>query len=174
MGTKNSSGIRKVVRGGKPLWIIDFRFTNKSGSRQRCRRDASVQNYSASLAEAARLMRKAAATGCVEDEPETTPACLTYRAFVEGPFKAEHMPGFRPATRVRYDALHRQSLMAFFGDKPLDAITTGDIRAYAAALQTRKVQTKGPVTLVRTVLRAAKESGHLDVLPEVPRGLAGC
>src|SRR5271166_7187001 len=51
MGTRNVSGVRKVVRGGKPRWFIDFPFTDLDGVRQRFRRDASVQNYSAALAE---------------------------------------------------------------------------------------------------------------------------
>ncbi len=67
MGTRNISGVRKVLRGGKPRWFIDFPYTDKDGVRQRFRRDASVQNYSAALAEAARLMRRAAETGSVEE-----------------------------------------------------------------------------------------------------------
>jgi len=56
MGMKNVSGVRKVVRGGKPRWILDFRYTDKDGVRQRFRRDAGVQGYAAAVAEAARLM----------------------------------------------------------------------------------------------------------------------
>jgi integrase len=112
MGTRNISGVRKVVRGGKPRWFIDFPYTDKDGVRQRFRRDASVQNYAAALAEAARLMRRAAETGSVEEATAATtkPAAMTYAAFVSGP-------------------------------------------------------------LVRTVLRAASESGLMEVLPECPRGL---
>jgi hypothetical protein len=63
MGTRNISGVRKVVRGEKSRWVIDFPYTDKEGVRQRFRRDASVQNYAAALAEATRLMKRAAETG---------------------------------------------------------------------------------------------------------------
>src|SRR5271166_893465 len=100
MGTRNVSGVRKVVRGGKPRWFIDFPFTDKDGVRQRFRRDASVQNYAAALAEAARLMRRAAETGSVEEATAATtkPAAMTYAAFVSGPFEQLYMPVYRPAT----------------------------------------------------------------------------
>jgi integrase len=173
MGAKNVTGVRKVTRGKKPRWIIDFRFTNKDGRRERFRRDASVQNHGAALAEATRLMKRAAETGAVENavNSDGLGECLTYRAFVQGPFEQQFMPGYRPATRVRYVALHRQSVMAFFENKRLNEIGASEFRAFAAQIQGKGLQTKGPVTLVRTVLRAAHESGHLEELPNVPRGL---
>jgi integrase len=173
MGTRNISGVRKVVRGGKPRWFIDFPYTDKDGVRQRFRRDASVQNYAAALAEAARLMRRAAETGSVtETAPAPTKAAaMTYLAFVSGPFEQLYMPTYRPATARRYRELHAQRVLAFFGDRPLDAIGPGDFRAFAAALHTDGVHTKGPINLVRTVVRAAWESGVIEVLPECPRGL---
>jgi len=173
MGTRNVSGIRKVVRGGKPRWFIDFPFTDKDGVRQRFRRDASVQSYSAALAEAARLMRRAAETGSVEESANTAlrPTAMTYAQFVEGPFEELYMPTYRPATARRYRELHKQRVMAFFGSKALDAIGPGDFRAFAASLHTDGVQTKGPITLVRSVVRAAHECSVIERLPECPSGL---
>jgi len=176
MGIRNVGGVRKVVRGGKPHWFIDFRFTDKDGVRRRFRRDASVQNYSAALSEAARLMKRAAETGTVE-EAETTvtakaePAAMTYAKFVAGPFESLFMPRFRPATARRYRELHHQRVMAFFGKRPLAEIGAKDFRAFAARLHEDRVQTKGPITLVRSVLRAAHESGYLDEVPVCPSGL---
>jgi integrase len=174
MGTKNVSGVRKVVRGGKPRWFIDFRFTDKEGVRRRFRRDASVQNYSAALAEAVRLMKLAAAVGSVEQAESAASderTSLTYADFVAGSFERVFMPKFRPATARRYRELHRQRVLAFFGSKPLVEIGPKDFRAFAARLHEDRVQTKGPITLVRTVLRAAHESGCLDEMPAVPSGL---
>jgi len=174
MGSRNTTGIRKETRGGKPHWVIDFRFTNKNGERVRFRRDASVQLQNAALVEAKRFMARAAETGSVEEDAagDEKPACVTFDVFVKGAFETQFMPSFRPATRFRYRALLRQSLFAFFGPKALDEIGPSEIRSFAATLQQRGVQTKGPVTLVRTVLRTAHESGHLDELPQFPRGLA--
>jgi integrase len=173
MGTRNVSGVRKVLRGGKPRWFIDFPFTDKDGVRQRFRRDASVQNYSAALAEAARLMRHAAETGSVEESAKTAhrPTAMTYAQFVEGPFEELYMPTYRPATARRYRELHKQRVMAFFGSKALDAIGPNDFRAFAASLHTDGVQTKGPITLVRSVVRAAHECNVIERLPECPSGL---
>jgi integrase len=121
-------------------------------------------------AEATRLMRRAATTGSpVDDEDDAK--TITYKEFVEGTFASEFMPGYRPATRVRYDALHRQSVMAYFGAKRLDAITLKDIRGFMAELQARGVQARGPVNLVRTVLRAAVSSEFIDDVVALPRGL---
>jgi integrase len=90
---------------------------------------------------------------------------------VEGTFESLYLPTYRPATARRYRELHTQRVMAFFGDMRLDEIGPGDYRAFAALLHTDGVQTKGPLTLVRTVVRAAHESGHLDKVPDFPSGL---
>ena len=176
MGTKNISGVRRVIRRGKRLLLVDFPFTDKDGVRRRFRRVASVQNYAASLAEASRLMRRAAETGSPEaEEPPIEaappPPTMTYGAFVSGPFEQRYMPGYRPATARRYRELHRQRIAAFFGATPLDAIGPKEFRSFAASLHADRIQTKGPLNLVRTVLRAAHESGVIAVLPEFPKGL---
>lgn len=174
MGTKNISGVRKVVRGGKPRWIIDFPYSDKDGVRLRFRRDASVQNYAAAIAEAARLMKLAAETGSPEavaivEEPRAP--SVTYAAFVVGAFEQHYMPAYRPATARRYRELHAQRVLAFFGTKLLGELGPSDFRAFAASLHTAGIQTKGPLNLVRTVLRAAKECGLIERLPEFPNGL---
>ena len=51
MGAKNFTGVRKVKRGGKPRWIIDFRYTDTAGERVRFRRCASVQAQEAARTE---------------------------------------------------------------------------------------------------------------------------
>jgi integrase len=176
MGTRNVSGVRKVVRGGKPRWFLDFPYTDKDGVRRRFRRDASVQNYASAVAEAARLMKRAAETGAPEAEEAPAPAeppraTVTYGAFVAGAFERHYMPLYRPATAVRYRALHRQRVLAFFGSTALDSIGPAELRAFAATLHADGVQTKGPLNLVRTVLRASHESGLIPALPPFPGGL---
>lgn len=173
MGAKNVTGVRKVVRGGKPRWLIDFRFTNKEGARVRFKRDASVQTFAAALAEAKRLMARAAETGSVEAEivEPSARTTITFEQFVVGPFEVQFMPSYRPATAVRYRALLRQSIMARFRSLHLDEIDTGHIRGYAAEIQAKGHQTKPYVAYLRTILRAAVDSGHLGELPVFPPGL---
>ncbi len=167
MGAKNFTGVRRVKRGGKPRWIIDFRYTDTNGDRVRFRRCASVQAQEAALAEAKRLMKNAAETGVPEAAataaaPDPAPAeDRRFKTFVEGPFRQLFVPRYRPSTRERYDALFCQTVTAFFGEMALAEIDGTALRRYAAMLTAKAVQVKGGVTLVRTVLRAANEIGWL-------------
>ena len=88
-----------------------------------------------------------------------------------GVFESVYMPTYRPATARRYRELHAQRVMALFGDMRLEDIGPDQYRAFAAALHKDGVQTKGPLTLVRTVVRAAHENGYLDKVPDFPSGL---
>lgn len=174
MGRKNITGVRKVTIGGKPRWFIDFRYTDKSGVRARYKRVASVQSFAAAVAEAKRLMALAAETGMVEQQPVVLVPrvqTLTFGAFADGPFEKQFIPSYREATAVRYRALRQQPHLAAFRMLHLDEIDTGRIREYAAQIQRNGYQTKPYITFIRTVLRAAVESGHLDALPEFPAGL---
>jgi integrase len=174
MGEKNITGVRRVIRGGKPRLVIDFRYTNKEGVRARFKRDASVQAISAAQAEAKRLMVRAAETGEVEPAPdpnETSSLSVTFEEFVAGPFESLFMPSYRPATAVRYRGLLRQSILDRFRGLRLDQIHVGHIREYAAEIQRRGFQTKPYIAFVRTILRAGVDSGHLDKLPDFPTGL---
>ncbi|GAC1539749.1 MAG: site-specific integrase [Polyangiales bacterium] len=165
MGARNTSGVRKTLRGGKPHWIIDFRYVDKNGRLQRYRRDATLQTSAGARGEADRLRVKAVVTGTLE----VRDASLTFIRFVEGDFTALFMPKYRPATRVRYEALLRQGLLGALGSLHLDQIGPAEIRGYAARLIARGVQPKGPITLLRTVLRAALELGVIETLPSFPR-----
>lgn len=164
MGVR-SDGVRKVTRRGKPHWLIDFRYCDKEGRRQRYSRDASVQTATGARAEADRLKRLAVETG----SPYSRARAVTFATFVETKFRTLHMPAHcRPATRERYEALFRQGVLTAFGTKRLDEITAADVRAYAAELALRGVQARGHLSLVRTVLRSAVELGALETLPALP------
>jgi integrase len=174
MGAKNVTGVRRVIRGGKPRLVIDFRYTNKEGVRTRFKRDAGVQSLAAAQAEAKRLMARATETGEVEQPPapaEASPLAVTFEEFVVGPFERLFMPSYRLATATRYRGLLRQSIMARFRSLRLDRINIGHIREYAAEIQRRGHQTKPFIAYLRTILRAAVDSGHLDKLPDFPAGL---
>jgi hypothetical protein len=94
MGAR-SDGVCKVTRGRKPRWVIDFRFRDRDGREQRCRRDAHTQTAAGARAEAARLMDRAATTGSLELRPEAPLFCT----FVATKFRPLYMPTHcRPAT----------------------------------------------------------------------------
>lgn len=173
MGEKNPTGVCKKTRGDKTRLVIDFRYTNKNGERLRFRRDASVQLLEAARAEAKRLMQRAAETGSPEEEAvaeaNATPT-ITLASFVEGTFEEQFMPTFRPETTKRYRDLLRQRILRVFGHKPIATIGMPDIRIFAAELGKDGVQMKGPIGLVRTILRAAHDSGLRAAPLKLPRG----
>ncbi len=156
--------VRKEVRSGKLHWVIDFRFRDREEREQRYRRDATLQTAAGARAEAERLYMLAMTTGSVQARGETT----TFSTFVDGTFSRLFLPRYRPATRVRYKALLKQGIRDTFGSKRLDSIDTATLRAFVATLQERKVQPRGPANFVRTVLRAAVETGALAAMPAFP------
>src|SRR5438067_957366 len=126
MGVRGN-GFRKELRGGKPRWIIDFRYLTKNGREVRFRRDASVQTATAARAEADRLRALAATTGAIRVVSEAP----TFASFAAGDFEKVHMATrCRPATRERYLALFGQGMFDALGAKRLDMITPADIRRY--------------------------------------------
>lgn len=162
-----SDGFSKVTRGGKPRWVIDFRYTDKEGREQRYRRDASVQSAVGARVETGRLKQLALETGCADLSPK--PRAITFAEFIDTKFRPVHMPTeCRPATRERYEALLRQGILAEFGARRLDEPWNMPMRQYAAKLTARGVQTRAHLTLVRTVLRSAVELGEISRMPDVP------
>lgn len=164
MGVRGSL-VRKEARGGKLRWVIDFRYRDCDGREERYRRDATLQTAAGARAEAERLCLLAQKTGSVEART----ASPTFSAFVDGTFERLYLPRYRAATRVRYEALLDQGIRDAFGAKRLDAIGAPALRAFLAMLLDRKVQARGPMNLVRTILHAAVESGSLASMPEFPR-----
>lgn len=158
--------VREVQRRGKRHLVIDFRYVDSSGRKQRYRHDASVQNWTAARAEAKRLQEMAIKTGSVGIE---RPESETLSAFVDGTFAAVFLPTFRKATRVRYEALVEQGIREAFGHKRLDAISTMQLRAYGTELLKRGIQPRGHLNLVKTIFRCAVQSGAMAAAPEVPK-----
>ena len=165
MGARNTSAVRKEVRGGKPRWIVDFQFLGKDSKWHRYRRDASVQTSAAARAEADRLYTLATTTGSLDVGKEAP----LLRDFVSTTFTELFLPRYRSTTRTRYKALFKQGLLDELGGKRLDAIGPMEFRAFSTKLSLRGIQLKGPLTLVRTVLRAAVEAGVLAELPKLPK-----
>ncbi|MDQ2643504.1 MAG: site-specific integrase [Myxococcota bacterium] len=156
--------LKRVVRNGKPVLVIDFSYVDKNGRRRRYRREASVQTRTAARAEAERLMDRAARTGTTAE----TSAVPSFASFVETVFRPICMPQYRPATNRRYEDLFRQGVMAQFGGKRLDDIDFLALQTHASKLLNRGVQPRGACNLVRSVLRAAVRMRVLPAMPELP------
>lgn len=52
MGARNYGPVREVRRDGRVIWVIDFFWFDKSGRKQRYRRDAHIQAREGALLEA--------------------------------------------------------------------------------------------------------------------------
>jgi integrase len=161
------------MRGGKPHWILDFRYVDENGRKRRVRRDATVQSYAAACQEAKRLMGVAADSGVpIAPEAPKNPRIdgrkrPTLREFALGEFEALFMPHYRPATRERYRAILKQGLLDLLGARPLDAIGERDDRMFGAWLAQKKVQARGPRNFLRTLLRAAASAGYIEAMPKL-------
>src|SRR5688572_10450582 len=157
----NSDPLKRIVRNGKPVLVIDFTYRDRNGRRKRYKRDASVQSRTAARAEAARLKELAARTG----SPIAESVVPTFQAFVDEVFRPICMPQYRPATNRRYEDLFKQGVMAAFGRRKLDSIVFLALQSHATKLLNRRVQPRGACNLVRSVLRAAVK---MRVLPGMP------
>ena len=146
-------------------WVVDFYYTDGTGLRRRCRRDATSRTATGAQMEAERLMLLARTTGQVPDG-----GAPTFGEFVKEYFEKVYVPTrCRPSTTARYREMMRQGVLEFFGAKRVDMILAHDFRQYAARLQARGIGLKAHLSLARTVLRAAVEAGHLARLPDLPR-----
>jgi len=166
MGAKNLSGVRREKRAGKTLWIIDFRYTDKNGKRCRFRRDAAVQLGPPARVEAAELMQRALLTG--DPELPGKPPVATVGAFIEETWKKLFLPRYRPATRIRYEAMLEHDILPRFKDHKLDQIGAMEVRALAAELKGRGVQSWPQTSFISSILRSAVEAGALAEMPKLP------
>jgi integrase len=166
MGARNRSSVRVVERRGKKTLVIDFRYRDKDGREQRCRRDASVQTRAGAQAEAERLKRHAVEHGTVDP----VPAAPTFEEFVGGQFAELVMPTFRPATQERYRRLlFQEGIVAAFAKKRLDAMGTVEYRALEAQVRGRGVDPRPHLAMFRTVLREAYELQAIKLKPRLPQ-----
>lgn len=157
--------VKKRLRGGRALLIVDFTFRDKSGRTQRYRRDAAIQTMAGAKAEEQRLRFEAVTTGEIR-RLEPAP---TFAAFVAGDVWRGHLAlRCRPETTKRYGDLFRQHLLATFGRVRLDQIDRRGLEGFEAVLVGRGIKARGPVSLVRSVLRVAVGAGVLHALPEMP------
>jgi integrase/recombinase XerD len=162
---RNSTSVSRIRRRGRWVYVIDFEYFDNSGRLQRYRRNAAIQSATGAKAEAERLKMRAVSSGSLK----TRERAPLLKDFVQGLFELLYMPKYRPSTLVRYRALLRQSILPAFGSTHVDDIDAMLVRAFAAKLMIKGVQVKGHVALMKTLLRAAFETGLITQLPSIPR-----
>jgi len=180
---KLGHGCKLIERNGRDCWVIEFRYDlrdasgKKNGQRGRYRRDATIQTKEHAAREAIELMARAVETGSPFDPATITKAAdepasaLKLADFYADDFAKLYMPGYRKATRVRYEALWRQRMRDFGGHRALSSFTTMTYREYHAELSKAGVKVKGPLNFLRTLLRAAEGCGKIATAPVFPKGL---
>lgn len=162
MGVRGT-GVRSVTRRGRRVLLIDFRYTDRAGVRQRFKRDATSQNMAAARAEADRLQRLAAETG---SPVAARSSSLTLATWIEQVWRPKFAPtAFKPSTLERYEALLGQGLLDQLGPRRLDAIDGAAARAYLTTVAAKGAQTRPHHDFVRSLLKAAVETHHLEQLP---------
>ena len=128
--------VREETRGNRRIWVIDFPFSDITGTQRRYRRDASEQrDRSAAVDEAHQLHQRAVTTG--SPFGGTNSGMPTFGTFYDESYRELYFPQLRPATQQRYEALMRQGLLAYFGKHPLDQIDFLLVRRYEAKILAR-------------------------------------
>lgn len=161
-------GVRHLKRRGKSALIIDFTYRDPQGAKRRYRQMASVQTLTAARAEDARLQRLAAETGSPVAVCQPVVQRKTLSEFIAR-WRNDWAPRFSPGTLERYEDLLDQGLLDTFGHQRLDQITTAGVYAYESKLLARKIQAWPHISLLSSLLKAAKCLGELDEVPELPR-----
>jgi integrase len=171
--------IRKIERRGQRILVIDIRYTKADGSKGRYRHDAQVQTMPAATAEERRLLANIARYGDVhEPKPEpadgavpATAATMTFGEVVAKYRSTYMVTDLKVTTRRGYTQVLDGVLLPRFKDRPIvrvdgEAASMLDLELTKAKLAK---STRNNVQIVlRSVLRFAKEKGHLA---EAPSGL---
>jgi len=158
--------VRKTKKNGKPILLIDFRYTDPTGTPRRFRKVADVQTMAAAKAEEQRLRMHAAETG--EPYSVSGSKCPTFAEFIAGQWQNWTRTHHKPSTRERYQALLDQGVLSAFGAYQLDEIDAAAVTEYAAYLTADNVQAWPHVSFVSSVLRAAVALGVLAEMPRLP------
>lgn len=178
--------VRIEERRGKRRYVIDIRYTNAAGGRDRFRQDAGVQTLAAARAEDLRRLGLLASTGRPFDAPVSDetghqkdvpgPTSLTRPAatFEDASKSFLQIYGgtrLKPSTKRGYEVVLTGFLLPRIGRKALDAIGPMTVRELDAEMvsRRRKPSTRRQMQcVVRSVLKHAKEAGLIERLPELP------
>ncbi|MBZ0116976.1 MAG: tyrosine-type recombinase/integrase [Sandaracinaceae bacterium] len=179
--------VRSVTRRGKRRLVIDIPYLTPSGKKARFRRDAEVQTLAAARAEDRRRLMLLATTGSpieggdvpprdepVVESPGFTPPTKmpTVEEVSKDFLRLVGGTRLKPSTKRGYENVLDTFLIERIGDERIDAIDTNVVRELDAELvkRGRRPSTRRQMQcVVRSLLRYAKEAGHIERVPELPR-----
>jgi integrase len=171
--TNPENFVHRRVRKGKTRWVLDFFYVHpKTGERLRYRRDARARTAAGAVVEAGILYERACETGDPQGFKEPKKTSPKFSAFVEEHYRPLYLQGLKPGTRARYRVILRDHLLPFFGSTHLALIDSSMVRQFDAELRKQGIASpRHMVSLLRTVMTAATQTGHLleEQLPKWPR-----
>lgn len=163
--------VRRTLRRGREVFVIDFAYVDANGAAKRYRRDARAATAAAAQNEERALVReldhgpeaREDAESGGELQPTFTDAAryfFTHRAL-----------SLKPSTQHGYAEVCRNTLMPLFGDRPVASLSLKDFAEMDAALVRRGVgaaRRRNHIVTLRSILRAAVVGELLDELPKFP------
>lgn len=179
--TRSSCGVRKVLRRGKRVLVIDIRYRIPAGPNKgkpaRYRRDAEVQTWESARAEFKRRLAALATTGSPYEIVHPVARASVVReppAFTFGDaideWLTDYVPTLKAATQFGYQSIARNHL-ASLRDIPLHDFGTEHVRS----LQKRdreagysRAVTNHTYACIRSVIKFALEKKRLKARPELP------
>jgi integrase len=170
--------IRKVERGGERVLVVDIHYRKKNGSQGRYRHDAQVQTMAAATAEERRILGNIAQYGEPFEPVEEAPPgdteekiAVTFGEVVQKYRMTYMVTDLKVTTRRGYGLVLDGVLLPRFKEKPIvevDGEAASKLDLALTKEQLAKSTRNNAQIVLRSVLRFAKEKGHLS---EIPSGL---
>ena len=179
--------VRETTRRGKFVLVIDIPYTQPDGTKRRYRRDAQVQTKTAAREEEKRLIAQLVTQGYIGDAPQAPPVIVTTKERAKAAAKKEPVTFekavehyFETTAKVRlkastcrgYREIADGVLLPRFKELPLSAINNLAVTKLLADLReagNSRSRMRNLQSLIRSVLRSAKEHELVDEIPTQPK-----
>ncbi len=163
------SYVRKNVRRGATVWVIDIPYRLSDGANKRFRRDVQVQTRAGAEGEARRLLTVLAETGDIPVAAQASPASTEDFTFADA-VKFWEANNTRKGTTVHgYRVNFEAHLVPRFGKRIASTIAYEDVTKMRAALASKAITTANNIEIaLRALLRFAARNGKLPSMPTLP------
>ena len=152
-------GVRVRPSGGRS-WVL---LVNAGG---RSKRVSFGPTDLKGVAEARRECRARQAEPEPKAAAEPTDAVPLFRDFVAGAWKETHFDGYKPSNRRGISALLNGRLLPAFGSKPLDRISSAQVRKWFDEFsRTAPGNANHGLATLRQIMNFAVACGHIDINP---------
>ncbi len=165
---------KKVVRRGKPRWVLDIRYVDEaSGRHVRVRRDAKVQTKTGAEDELHRLRTEVKTHGHLLQSgesparPEREP--FTFAAGVSLFLETKAITRLKATTRRGYVHRFDTLLLPAWGGREIETIGFVDFSRLDASLTSRGLKPATRANILCAARSVLRHCVSLGILPEMPR-----